>query len=225
MSKHSVKFVLKEDKFNLKTIIYFFILIDLFLLPFDLLEVLWWLAIYQTTIVVSLMVGLKGQGRYKRAMGELQSIARDRSLSVDDREHMLVQGVHHYCLELGTIALERNRSYGLNYFTKKSNSKFEEVKKKTKKKEVKKKMSKLIIDDIVWKQIGYTLVSIWLLFDPVIAYWLLSLELHWVIIVFLIGTWGIIGAFVLFYIHYAFNLEQKPIEPEPFVPDSGPNTT
>ena len=175
-----------------------------------MLEVIFWLAIYQATIIVSLMAGLRGQGRYKRAMGELQSIARDKSLTVDEREHRLVMQVHHTMLELGYIYVERNESYGLNYFTKESKEKKEgQVIKKTKKKEVKKKMSKLIIDEIVWKQIGYTLVSIWMLFDPVIAYWLLSLELHWVIIAFLIGTWGIIGAFVLFYIHYAFNLEQK----------------
>lgn len=119
MSKHSVKFVLKEDKFNLKTIIYFFILIDLYLLPFGLITIVFWLAIYQTSIVLSLMVGMRGQGRYKQAMGELQSIARDKSLTVDEREHMLVQGVHHYCLELGTIYLERNKSYGIHLTKKK----------------------------------------------------------------------------------------------------------
>ena len=43
MSKHSLKFVIKEDKFNIKTIIYLFILIDLFLIPFGLWIILWYL--------------------------------------------------------------------------------------------------------------------------------------------------------------------------------------
>lgn len=107
MSKHSLKFVIKEDKFNIKTIIYLFILIDLFLIPFGLWIILWYLLLYEASIIISLLVGLRGMGKYKQAMGELQSIARDRSLTTDQREHMLVQGVHHYCLELGTIYLER----------------------------------------------------------------------------------------------------------------------
>ena len=107
MSKHSLKFVIKEDKFNIKTIIYLFILIDLFLIPFGLWIILWYLLLYEASIIISLLVGLRGMGKYKQAMGELQSIARDRSLTTDQREHILVQGVHNYCLELGTIYLER----------------------------------------------------------------------------------------------------------------------
>lgn len=213
MSKHSTKFVLKEDKFNLKTIIYFFILIDLFLVPFGTWEILWYLSIYQATIVVSLMVGLKGQGRYKQAMGELQSIARDKSLTIDEREHMLVMGVHHHCLELGTIAIERNKKYGLNFFKKKTqnlNIKEGQVTKKTKNLEVKKRMSKLIIDEIVWKQLGYMVVGIWGflgvgLFDLLINFLVLSMLWVWVFT----GIWYCIDVFIFFYIHYAFNIEPK----------------
>ena len=118
-SKHSTKFVLKEDKFNLKTIIYFFILIDLSLIPFGVWEALFYITIYQATIIVSLMEGLRGQARNKQAMGELRSIARDKSLSIEEREHMLVMGVQHYFLELGFIYDDRLKKYGLNYFKKK----------------------------------------------------------------------------------------------------------
>jgi len=113
MSKHSLRFVIKEDKFNIRTIIYFFILIDLSLLPFGIWDLLWSVALYQASIIVSLMVGLRGQGRYKKAMSELQSIARNNSLTGDERAHMLVQGIHHYCLELGFFYEERNKEYGL----------------------------------------------------------------------------------------------------------------
>lgn len=203
--------MLKEDRFNLKTIIYFFLLIDLFLVPFGLWSVLWYLAIYQATIVVSLMVGLKGQGRYKQAMGELQSIARDKSLTIDEREHMLVQGIHHYCLELGTIYLERNKKYGLLFRKIRNLEKEEKVTKKTKNKEVKKRM---IWDEIVWKQFGYMIVGIWGflgigLFDVLINFLVLSMLWVWVIT----GIWYCLDVFIFFYIHYVFNIEPvgKPI--------------
>ena len=154
------------------------------------------------------MVGLKGQGRYKQAMGELQSIARDKSLSVDEREHMLVMQIHHNCMELGYIALERNKKYGLNYFTKKSNKK--EVTKKTKNKEVKKRM---IWDEVVWKQFGYMLVGVWgflgvALFEMLISFWVLTA--FWVFAI--TGIWYCVDVFIFFYIHYVFNIEPKPIE-------------
>ena len=215
MSKHSTKFVLKEDKFNLKTIIYFFILIDLSLIPFGVWEALFYITIYQATIIVSLMVGLKGQGRYKQAMGELQSIARDRSLTVDQREHMLVQGVHHYCLELGTIYLERNKKQ------------FKNVTKKTKNKEVKKRM---IWDEVVWKQFGYMLVGVWgflgvALFEMLISFWVLTP--FWVFTI--TGIWYCVDVFIFFYIHYAFNIEPitttGTIDINGYIPSDTINTT
>ena len=127
MSKHSVRFVVNEDKYSLKVIIILFILIDLYLTP--LLRnhlTLFYLLLYELSVILGLMVGLKGQGRYKQAMAELQSIARDTNLSVEQREHMLVQGIHHYCLELGTLYMER-----LNHFNA-------DNKKKPKKNEVQK---------------------------------------------------------------------------------------
>ena len=63
-------------------------------------------------------------------MLNLQSIARNKELSIDEREAMLVQGVHHHCLELGFIAQERNRHYGLNFFKRRNNNHHKKIKHK-----------------------------------------------------------------------------------------------
>ena len=226
-SKHSTKFVLKEDKFNLKTIIYFFILIDLSLIPFGVWEALFYITIYQATIIVSLMVGLRGQARYKQAMGELRSIARDKSLSIEAREHMLVMGVQHYFLELGFIYDDRLKKYGLNYFKKKNNLPTKEVTKKTKNKEVKKRM---IWDEVVWKQFGYMLVGVWgflgvALFEMLISFWVLTP--FWVFTI--TGIWYCVDVFIFFYIHYAFNIEPitttGTIDINGYIPSDTINTT
>lgn len=176
-----------------------------------MLEVIFFLAIYQASIIISLMVGMKGQGRYKQAMGELQSIARDKSLTVDEREHMLVMQIHHQFLELGHIYVERNKKYGLNYFTKKKKEKKIVTKnpslegKKTKKLGVKKRVK---IDEVVWKQIGYLIVGVWgflgiALLDGLLHLWMFSP--FWILTI--TGIWYCIDAFILFYIHYVFNIE------------------
>lgn len=67
----------------------------------------------------------------------------------------------------------------------------------------------MIFDDIVFKQLGYTIVGIWLLFGPVIGYLLSLLDIHLIIIIFLAGSWEIVDAFIFFYIHYVFNIEPK----------------
>lgn len=215
MSRHSTKFVLKEDKFNLKAIIYFFILVDLSLVPFGVWEALWYLAIYQATIIVSLMVGLRGQGRYKQAMGELQSVARNDNLTVDEREHILVQGIHHYCLELGFFYDERNKKYGL--FKKKTeengNSKLSlEIKNKNKKTKILRREKRMRIDEIVWKQVGYMIVGVWgflgvALLELLMNVWVLSPL--WIVTIE--GIYYVINAFILFYVHYIFKLD--PIVP------------
>ena len=125
MSRTSLKFALQEERFNLKTIGLILILVDLFLLPYIIINPQLWLAfwlliIYESSMFVSFMLGLRGQGRYKEAMLNLQSIARNKKLSIDEREAKLVSGVHHYCLELGYIAQKRNETYGLHFFNKKN---------------------------------------------------------------------------------------------------------
>jgi len=68
-------------------------------------------------------------------------------------------------------------------------------------------MSLLILDEVVWKQLGYMVVGIWGVFSPVIAMLLAELNFHWAIILFLTGTWVFVDIFILFYLHYVFNIE------------------
>ena len=205
MSNLGLKAAFKEDKFNLKTIAVLFVLVDLSIVPIfiglNIMVQFLYLLLYQVSLIFALMVGLRGQGKYKAMMLSLQTIARNRDLSIDEREKRLVNGIHHHCLELGYIYEERNEKYGLFKSTK------NKVPKKTKNLGGERKVSLLIIDEVVWKQIGYALVSLWELFGPVIALFLAELKFHWMIILFLAGAWEIFGAFVLFYIHYIFKLE------------------
>lgn len=69
-------------------------------------------------------------------------------------------------------------------------------------------MSKLIIDEVVWKQLGYMLVGIWGLFGLVLAYILDIFIFHWILIIFITGVWELLDIFVLFYLHYVFKLNE-----------------
>ena len=153
MSNLSLKSAFKEDKFNLKMVSILFILVDLFLVGMIELTFFFYLVLYQVSLIITLMFGLRGQGKYKTMMLSLQAIARNRTLSIDEREARLVNGIHHHCLELGYIYEERNKMYGLFKSKKKLNSAdaASAVTKKTKNKEVKKSM---IWDEVVWKQFG-----------------------------------------------------------------------
>ena len=213
MSNLTLKAAFKEDKFNLKTVSVLFILVDLFLAGSIELIFFFYLVLYQISLILALMFGLRGQGKYKTMMLSLQSIARNRDLTTDEREARLVNGIHHHCLELGYIYEERNKSYGLfthkkrNLPTPGTGKKKDPGTKKTKNLEVKKTMSKLIIDEVVWKQLGYMLVGLWGLFGLVLAYILDIFLFHWILIIFITGAWEIVNVFILFYLHYIFNLE------------------
>ena len=69
---------------------------------------------YEATMIFGLLLGLRGQGKFKQVMINLEGIARNKKLSVDEREHRLVMGVHHHFLELGYLYEERNKEYGLH---------------------------------------------------------------------------------------------------------------
>jgi len=122
MSNLTLKAAVKEDKFNLKMIFTLFFLIDLFLYPIfiDRLLEFFYLVMFQLSLLISLLYGLRGQGKYKNMMISLQSIARNREMDVDERESRLVSMIHHACLELGFVYEERNEEYGLFKFTKKN---------------------------------------------------------------------------------------------------------
>lgn len=220
MSKHSLKFVFSEERFNLKSICYIFILIDFFLIPYAFFQpILWIILIFiiieELGMIIGFMLGIRGQGRYRVAMLELRSIARDRKLSTDDREHLLVQGIHHYCLELGTIALERNKSYGLNFFRRKNNSNRqikvhsnEKIKKKLKIMEVKRK---LILDETIKREIGIFLLVIWGAFGLVFleGLVLLGLSVGWITCLTVI--WYGADVLVAFIIYHFFKVKKEDI--------------
>ena len=204
MSNLGLKAAFKEDKFNLKMISVLFILVDLSLLGFIELQILFYLAIYEVSLILALMYGLRGQGKYKAYILSLQSVARNKKLTLDEREVKLVPLVHHICLELGLIYEERNKEYGLFKSNKKSST-VEQVPKKTKNKEVKKRM---IWDEVVWKQFGYMIVGVWgfigvLFLDLLVNLWDFSL----LSIITIEGIWYVVDAFIFFYIHYIFKIE------------------
>lgn len=232
MSKTSIKIALQEDRFNLRTISIVLILIDIFLFPvfleLNILKELLYLLLYESSIILGLMWGIRQQFKYKAMMYNLRSIASNKDLSVDEREHQLVMGVHHYFLELGHIYEERNRQYGL--FLKKNGKNNKFIQKKPKKNEkikVKNRMTEIVwIDEIVWKQIGYSIAAIWFFVGAAIVDLLLALDLRLLWIIMIVGIWYVIDGFILFYIHYIFKLPQpepksaiindpKPIRPIP----------
>ena len=140
---------------------------------------------------------MRGQVRYKELVYDLIAIRQDPQYN--DKEELrgfkLARHIDHACIE-----------WDLWYQEQQNKS----IKNKPKK-EVKKKMGKLIIDEIVWKQLGYMLVGLWGLFGLVLAYLLDIFLFHWVLIIFITGAWEIIDIFVLFYLHYIFKLDEKTI--------------
>ncbi len=121
MSNLSLRGAFKEDKFNLKTIVVMMILLDIFLFPYISLKTMLFLLLYEVTILISLLYGLRGQGKYKAMMINLQSIARNKDMDINERDSRLVSMIHHACLELGYIYEERNEEYGFD-FKKKTNN-------------------------------------------------------------------------------------------------------
>ena len=203
MSNLGLKAAFKEDKFNLKTIAVLFILVDLSIVTIfiglNIMVQFLYLLLYQASLIFALMVGLRGQGKYKAMMLSLQSIARNRDLSIDEREKRLVNGIHHHCLELGYIYEERNKKYGLF----KSNK--NKVPKKTKNIGGKKRM---IIDDIVRKQLGYLIVGVWGFVGILLLDLLINLyDFSPLSIITIEGIWYCIDGFIFFYIHYVFKIE------------------
>lgn len=214
MSKHGLKYNVNQRKFSLKFIIYLFVLLDLMLyfnIPFNIFgQLLMW----EIFTFMGLLIGMRGQVRYRELVWDLIAIRNDPQYN--DKEELrgfkLARHIDHACIEWDLWYQEQQIK--ISKKNKKTPGKLIDLpnklpgEKKTKNLGVKKSMSKLIIDEVVWKQIGYSLVSVWELFMPVIALILEGLNFHWIIILFLVGAWGIFGALVMFYIHYVFNLEQ-----------------
>ena len=207
----SMKSAMNDQKYNLKMVFGLFILLDLFLLPIVIEDHLWselfYFLIYQSSILVALMYGLRGQGKYREWMLELGMIARNLGLDKDERDTRLISLINHACLELGFIAEQRNEEYGINHFNK-FNKKQVTKKTKNKKKKVKNQMEITWIDEVVWKQIGYALVGIWGFLGFAVLEWIHALGFSAFWIIALVGMWYVIDALALFYIHYVFKLPQ-----------------
>ena len=138
-------------KFSLLTIIYLFILTDLFLFFYVGLSVIFILVIAQLSWIVGLLLGLKGQGNHKVIMYKLLSIADDPRF--DDREelrgHRLKQQIRHDCLE-----------YDFWFINKKN-------KKKTKKLRGGKKMKPEAIKELLaW--LGGCIIAVGLILDDIL---------------------------------------------------------
>ena len=224
MSKTSIKVALMEDRFNLKTISIILILIDVFLFPLffelNILREFLYLLLYEASLILGLMWGLRQQFKYKAMMYDLRSIASNKDISVDEREHQLVMGVHHYFLELGYIYEERNRKYGL--FKSLKSTKNGSSTKKNEKIKVKNEMVEIIwLDETVWKQIGYAIAGIWFFIGAAILDILIVLDWRMLWIIMIVGIWYIIDGLMVFYIHYIFKLPQPDPKPKPPILPAG----
>lgn len=211
MSKHSFKYNVNQRKFSLKFIIYLFILLDLLLFFNVSFDVFWQLIGWELFTFLGLLIGTRGQVRYRELVYDLIAIRQDPQYN--DREELrgfkLARHIDHACIEWDLWYQEQQ-----NKIDKKSNKKQKilTVKKKTKKFKEENIMSEnekktlLIWDETVWKQFGYSLVAIWEIAMPMVAYFLSLINWHWVIILFIGGVWEIFGLFVWFYLHYIFKL-------------------
>lgn len=186
MSNLSLKAALGEGKFSVRTVIYIVLMMDFSTFPFLIEAGLWMPVILmfasQISLVLGLLVGLRGQGRYREMMIQLQSIARNRDLSLEEREARLVANIHHACLELGYIYQERNEEYGLNFNSKKKNNPNRQISKiKT---EVNTKLNEIAIRQIflwvaaIWAGFGLGLADMLVLFELRPA-WIAAIMVAW----------------------------------------------
>lgn len=64
----------------------------------------------------------------------------------------------------------------------------------------------MIIDEVVWKQLGYTLVAVWGFLGLALLDYLLSLPLSPLWTITIEGIWYSVDGLILFYIHYIFKI-------------------
>jgi len=201
MSKHSLRYTFNENKFNLKTIIYLFILIDFFLafvVPFIIVISL---IGYEASMIIGLMIGLKGQNKFKVFMFELRGLVDDPKYNKDEelRGHLLKQKVYHACLEWGMWFEKRLEEYGLD-FKKKLKNLMEVIKR---------------MDDFMLKEIMRFIAGLWAGFGLIFLDILIMFELRplWItglVFIFYIGDFF----FWLVMEHY-YGIFKEEIEPVP----------
>lgn len=199
MSKHSLKYNINQRKFSLKFIVYLFILIDVMLffsIPSAIyLQLLGW----ELFTFLGLLIGMRGQVRYKELVYDLIAIRQDPQYNdaEDLRGFRLARHIDHACIEWDLWYQEQQHK------SNKNNNKKIIINKEEK------TMSIIVWDEVVMKQFGYMIIGLWELFFPVVAFFLEGLNFHIVWIVFITGAWMIFGLFVWFYLHYIFKLDPE----------------
>jgi hypothetical protein len=227
MSKNSLKYNFNEAKYNLKTIIYLFILLDVPLYFAVSIQTFLWIIATEFSLIFGLLLGIKGQGNFKTFMFNLRAIAEDPLYNAHEevRGHKLKQEIHY-----ATLAWDA-------WFFKKPKESKKKTRNSYQKSKTRGEKSKMRIDEVVWKQIGYVIVGIWGFLGVALLDTLLNvvyLSVLWTLTIE--GIWYTIDAFILFYVHYIFNYEpivEKPIEPlimntagsEDYTADSAPIPT
>ena len=108
---------MKEKKFSLSTLVYAIISIDVFLFyAYDGPEIVFNILPYELVLILGIVLGLRGQGHYKkvlnRVLGKLYLISED--VDLDDHEdlrgHKLKQQVRFDCLELDIHREKQNNN-------------------------------------------------------------------------------------------------------------------
>jgi len=207
MSRSRIGYNLNERKYSLKFMIYILILFDLILFSSGvhyqiILNLLGW----EGSLIVGLLIGLRGQARYRALMFELQAIANDPKYDNDEdlRGHLLRQQIRYDCVEYDIWMRKQDFKKGKS--TQKKN------KKKTKKikRGVKIKMNEQAI-----KELLYWVAGLWLGFTGILADVLIMFQLRplWIIaIVFTVG----LGDFLFFwYLKNFWGIEKEDVEPIP----------
>ena len=199
ISRHSLSYNLNQRKYNLKFFIYVFILFDILLAVYVPFFILWIIIGWEVSVFLGILIGLKGQGRYRELVYELIAIRRDPKYNDKEslRGHKLARHIDNAIIEYD-IWFD---NYGDLHKFKENNSK-----KIIKNKKKKRGRRLLIWDDVVEKQAGYALVGILGILGLGFAYLMALVEWHWIIIFVLAGIWEILDGFLFFYIHYVFNL-------------------
>lgn len=193
MSKHSFNYNLNQGKYSLKFIIYLFLLLDVMLffsIPFEIFgDVITW----ELLVFGGMLIGLRVQGRYKEIVYDMIALRKDPKYNKkeDLRGHRLIRLIDRIMIDYDLYLENQNKKY----------------EKKIKKHKKKRGDKRMLWDDIVKKQAGYSLIAILALFGVVFGFILDSTDLHWILVIALSGTWEIVDIFLFFYIHYIFNIE------------------
>lgn len=163
---------------------------------------------YEVSLIIGYLIGIRGQGKFRQVMFGLSTIARNKKLTPDEREHQLVMGVHHSMLELGYIYEERNKSYGFKFAKNiKNNNKKKVI--KISEPTIKEKNENMI--KYLLRFGGGVLVSLGLIWDDLLIQ--ANLRLLWFIAFNIIYYGG--SALYFGYLEIYWGIKKEDIEPVP----------